>query len=305
MRQAIMGFSLDELGDWVAELACGHRQHCRHRPPWSERPWVVSEQGRAGMLGTVLDCRLCDREGPVSSIPLRLHSLNQRLAKAARDVGRDPAEIRLLPISKTQPADTLREAHRAGLRCFGENKVQELCEKAEALHHLDLKWVLVGHLQSNKVKHVVTHCAEFQALDSLKLAAALDRRLEQAGRSLDVLVQVNTSGEASKYGVAPDALLAFTRQLPSYSTLRVRGLMTLARFSSAESVVRPCFRWLRELRSMLRQEGPADLNWDELSMGMSGDFEWAITEGATTVRIGQALFGPRPTPDSHYWPGLP
>ena len=302
MRQRITGFVQDELGDWVAELACGHRQHVRHRPPWSERPWVVSESGRASMLGTLLECPLCDREGAVSALASRLQGVRRRMAKAATDAGRNPADIRLLPISKTQPAETLHSAYHAGLRRFGENKVQELSGKAEALHDFEIDWVLVGHLQSNKVKQVVAHCAEFQALDSLKLAAALDRRLQQAGRTLDVLVQVNTSGEASKYGVAPDALLDFARELPYFSALRVRGLMTLARFSAVEAVVRPCFRRLREWRDVLRQDGPASLNWEELSMGMSGDFEWAIAEGATTVRVGQALFGPRNTPDSHYWP---
>ena len=302
MRQAITGFVQDEEGDWVAELACGHRQHVRHKPPWLERPWVVKEASRATMLGAPLECPLCNREEAVSALPSRLQSVHQRMARAAHAAGRDPADIRLLPISKTQPAETLRQAHHAGLRRFGENKVQELCGKAETLHDLDLDWVLVGHLQSNKVKQVVAHCAEFQALDSLKLAAALDRRLQQAGRTLDVLVQVNTSGETSKYGVAPDALLAFARELPHFSALRVRGLMTLAHFSATEAVVRPCFRRLREWRDVLRQQGPPDLCWDELSMGMSGDFEWAIAEGSTTVRVGQALFGPRRTPDSHYWP---
>lgn len=144
--------------------------------------------------------------------------------------------------------------------------------------------------------------SEFQALDSLRLAEALDRRLQAEGRALDVFVQVNTSGEPSKYGLAPDDVAAFIRALPAYSALRVRGFMTLALFSSEAERVRQCFVLLRGLRDRLRQKAPAGINLDELSMGMSGDFEIAIEEGATLVRVGQAIFGARALPDSHYWP---
>lgn len=120
---------------------------------------------------------------------------------------------------------------------------------------------------------------------------------------MDVLVQVNTSGEASKFGLPPDEVEAFVQQLPAFSSLRVRGLMTLARFSTDPDQVRPCFQLLRELRDRLRQSAPEGVEMNELSMGMSGDFELAIEEGSTTVRIGQALFGARELPDSHYWPG--
>ncbi len=302
MLQPMVGFAQDGHDDWVAELGCGHRQHVRHKPPWTRRPWVVSDEGRAAMLGFPLNCKLCDSEGPLVDLADRYQALQLRIARAAREAGREPQTIRLLPISKTQPAAVVRDAVNAGMQRFGENKVQELCAKSEALHDVALRWVLVGHLQSNKVRHVVRHCAEFQALDSLKLAAGLERHLQQAGRALDVLVQVNTSGEASKYGLAPDAVPAFARELTAFSSLRVRGLMTLARFSADEAQVRPCFQRLRTLQAQLRQDGPAACQWDELSMGMSGDLEWAIAEGATTVRVGQALFGPRALPDSHYWP---
>ncbi|MBP6798309.1 MAG: alanine racemase, partial [Luteimonas sp.] len=124
------------------------------------------------------------------------------------------------------------------------------------------------------------------------------------GRALDVLVQVNTSGEASKFGLPPGEVAAFVKQLPAFSALRVRGLMTLALFSDDAAQVRPCFVRLRELRDRLRQEAPEGIAMDELSMGMSGDFELAIAEGATTVRVGTAIFGSRPTPDSAYWPGF-
>ena len=157
--------------------------------------------------------------------------------------------------------------------------------------------------RSNKAKYVARFAAEFQALDSLKVATALDRRLQIEGRSLDVFVQINSSGEASKYGLAPDDAPAFVRELPAFSALKVRGLMTLAVFSADSERVRRCFKLTRDLRDGLRQGAPAGLSLDQLSMGMSGDYEIAIEEGATVVRVGQAIFGARPLPDSHYWPG--
>lgn len=235
-----------------------------------------------------------------------LAAVQARIAAACQRVGRDPASVRLLPVSKTKPEATLRLAYAAGCRLLGENKVQEAHRKWEAMQDLtDLRWSVIGHLQTNKAKLVARFAAEFQALDSLRVAEALDRHLQSEGRSLDVFVQVNTSGEASKYGLAPAAVPSFIEKLPAFSSLRVRGLMTLALFSSEAERVRRCFVLLRELRDQLRQSAPADIGLDELSMGMSGDFEIAIEEGATVVRVGQALFGARPLPDSHYWPANP
>lgn len=228
----------------------------------------------------------------------------RRIAQACARAGREPSEVRLLPVSKTVAADRLREAFAAGLTEFGENKIQEAGAKAERLAELPVTWSIIGHLQTNKVKYAARFAREFQALDSLRLAAALDRRLQIEGRGLDVLVQVNTSGEASKFGLPPDAVSEFLRQLPAFSALRVRGLMTLAVFDPDTVRVRACFRVLRTLRDRLRDTAPPAVQLNELSMGMSGDFEIAIEEGATIVRVGQAIFGPRPLPDSHYWPGL-
>jgi len=219
--------------------------------------------------------------------------------------GRSPSEVRLLPVSKTVSAKRLRLAYSAGVREFGENKVQEALGKSEEMADLtDLNWVLIGHLQTNKAKYVARFCSEFQALDNLRVAAALDTQLQKQGRALDVLVQVNTSNEASKFGLSPEAVPAFMRELPAFSSLRVRGLMTLALFSPDPAQVRPCFVRLRELRDELRQSAPDGIGLDELSMGMSGDFALAIAEGATTVRVGTAIFGQRNTPDSLYWPGI-
>jgi pyridoxal phosphate enzyme (YggS family) len=240
----------------------------------------------------------------VAELTRNLAAVRQRIADACYRVGRHPAEVRLLPVSKTKPEASLRLAYAAGCRTLGENKVQEAHHKWEATQDLtDLQWSVIGHLQTNKAKLVARFATEFQALDSLRLAEALDRRLQAEGRSLDVFVQVNTSGEASKYGLAPADVAAFVRALPTYSALRVRGLMTLALFSSEAQRVRQCFVLLRTLREQLRQSAPAGISLDELSMGMSGDFEIAIEEGATVVRVGQAIFGARPMPDSYYWPG--
>lgn len=235
-----------------------------------------------------------------------LTAVQERIEAACNRAGRDPAAVRLLPVSKTKPETSLRLAHAAGCRMFGENEVQEAHRKWEATRDLtDLRWSVIGHLQTNKARLVARFAAEFQALDSLRLAEALDRRLQAEGRSLDVFVQVNTSGEASKYGLASEDVPAFIQALPAFTALRVRGLMTLALFSSEAERVRQCFVLLRSLRDRLRQSAPAGIALDELSMGMSGDFEIAIEEGATVVRVGQAIFGARPLPDSHYWPGEP
>jgi len=239
----------------------------------------------------------------VEDLRQALHAVGTRIAAACAAAGRDVHDVRLLPVSKTVSEDRLRLAYAAGCRELGENKVQEAQRKAEAMADLtDLRWVVIGHLQTNKARQLARFASEFQALDSVRVAEALDRRLQEEGRALDVLVQVNTSGEASKFGLAPEDVAAFVRQLPAFSALRVRGLMTLALFSDDPARVRPCFVRLRELRERLRQDAPAGIGMDELSMGMSGDFELAIAEGATVVRVGQAIFGARTTPDSHYWP---
>jgi len=242
----------------------------------------------------------------VEDFQRNLAAVRTRIEAACLRAGRDPASVRLLPVSKTKPEPSLRLAYAAGCRMLGENKPQEACRKWEAMQDLsDLRWSVIGHLQTNKARLVARFATEFQALDSLRVAEALDRRLQVEGRGLDVFVQVNTSGEASKYGLVPADVPAFLQALPAFSALRVRGLMTLALFSSEARRVRPCFVQLRGLRDRLRQCAPAGIELDELSMGMSGDFEIAIEEGATVVRVGQAIFGARAMPDSHYWPNEP
>ncbi|HET8941439.1 MAG TPA: YggS family pyridoxal phosphate-dependent enzyme [Rudaea sp.] len=232
-----------------------------------------------------------------------LDQVHARIAAACARANRAPESVRLLPVSKTVAEARIRSAYAAGCRVLGENKVQEAHRKWQALSDLpDLRWAVIGHLQSNKTKLVAEFASEFHALDSLRVATALDRHLQAAGRSLDVLVQVNTSGEASKFGLPPGEVTTFVKQLPAFSSLRVRGLMTLALFSDDAAAVRPCFVLLRQLRERLQQDVTSGAGMDELSMGMSGDFELAIEEGSTIVRVGQAIFGARAIPDSAYWP---
>jgi len=226
----------------------------------------------------------------------------RRVDEACRAAGRDPTEVSILPVSKTFGPELIREGVALGMRRFGENKVQEIRDKSGPLADCGIDWVMIGHLQTNKAKDVARLASEVQSLDRLELAEALDRRLQHEGRALDVLVQVKTSPEPSKYGLPPEQLPGFLATLRRYDTLRVRGLMTLAIHSNEPVQVRACFRLLRKLREQAVSQGH-DL--PRLSMGMSGDFPLAVAEGATELRIGTAIFGQRPYPDSHYWPESP
>jgi PLP dependent protein len=217
-------------------------------------------------------------------------AVRRRVDEACLAAGRDPADVAVLPVSKTFGPEAVRAAMTLGLRRFGENKVQEIRDKAAALADASIEWVVIGHLQTNKAKDVAKLASEVQSLDRLDLAEALHRRLEPLGRRLDVLVQVKTAREDTKSGLPPEELPAFLEQLRAYPTLRVRGLMTLATLSEDEHEVRACFRQLRDLRDRYGAEGH-DLS--RLSMGMSADFPLAIAEGATEVRIGTAIFGRR------------
>ena len=218
----------------------------------------------------------------------RLAAVRARIAEAAAAAGRRPGEVTLLPVSKTHPVEDIADFSRlSGIRSFGENRPQELAAKAVTYPHLD--WVLIGPLQRNKAGLVAAHASQFQALDSLRVAEALDRQLQALGRSLDVMIEVNTSGEPAKHGVPPADALTLARNLAPYASLKPIGLMTLAA-QGEEPQVRGCFRALRTVQSQLRDNGH---DWPSLSMGMSNDYVWAIEEGSTMVRLGTAIFGPR------------
>lgn len=231
----------------------------------------------------------------MTSIADNISAVRSRIEDACSRAGRDPAGVRLLPVSKTRPASAVLEAAAAGCTRFGENRVQEAMGKWEELRadHSDISWAVIGHLQTNKARHVARFASEFQALDSLKLARELERRLQQEGRCLDVLIEVNTSAEPQKSGVALDDAVDLAQALKGYQTLKVRGLMTVALNSPDAALVGACFQRLVGLQTLLRERAGDVSSWDELSMGMSGDFELAIAHGATTVRVGQAIFGRR------------
>ncbi|MBV6306861.1 YggS family pyridoxal phosphate-dependent enzyme [Candidimonas humi] len=228
------------------------------------------------------------------SMESRLAAIRERIAAACARAGRAPGEVTLLPVSKTFGVEALRQAMALGLRRFGENKTQEMRQKAAQFGTDAPQWVMIGHLQTNKARDAARLAAEVQSLDRIELARELDQRLQKEGRALDVLVQVKTSPEPSKFGLDPACLPDFLRQLAAFQALRPRGLMTLAVQSDDPQAVRACFRSLRILRERLREDGFQGL--ERLSMGMSGDFELAIEEGSTEVRIGSALFGARSYP---------
>lgn len=224
----------------------------------------------------------------------RLAAIEDRIEKACRRAGRARAEVTLVAVSKTFPLEAVEEARAAGLVDFGESRAQELKEKAERLPGRwqggSVRWHMIGHLQRNKAKEVVALADTFHALDSLRLAEELDRRAAQASRTLPCFVQVNVSDEETKFGLTPHNTEAFLDQLADFDHLHVMGLMTLASPADDPEAVRPEFRRLRRLAEGYRGAlGPLGA----LSMGMSGDFEVAIEEGATHVRVGSALFGSR------------
>ncbi len=231
--------------------------------------------------------------GTVTEFAQRIAAVKESIESACERAGRDCAEVRLLPVSKTVPAETLRQAVAAGALRLGENKVQEAHSKWQSLVDTPAQWAVIGHLQTNKAKLVAEFASEFQALDSQKVAAVLDKHLQQRERSLDVFVQVNTSGEESKYGADPAAVPALLEVLADYPRLRVRGFMTLAINSIDETAVRSCFAKLRNIRDAAVRDFGDVLSAAELSMGMSGDYELAIAEGSNCVRIGSAIFGKR------------
>jgi len=225
----------------------------------------------------------------MDSVAERLARVREQIAKTALDAGRSPEAIRLVAVSKAKPASAIREAHAAGQRDFGENYVQELVQKRAALSDLGgIRWHFIGGLQRNKARQVVD-VALVQSVDRGELGVELDRRARARGMRLDVLVEVNLAGEAQKSGCSPDVLPALLDQLRALDALAVQGLMTVPPLDAEADRTRLLFRELARLRDRHREA----LGRGELSMGMSHDFEEAIEEGATLVRVGTAIFGAR------------
>lgn len=226
----------------------------------------------------------------LSCIPDNLRHVRERIARAAEACNRDPGGITLVAVSKTHPAATVRVAHEAGQAAFGENKAQEILKKAPALPG-SLEWHFIGHLQSNKVRKVLPWCALIHSVDSLKLARRIDFIADELDLRPRVLLQVNVAGDEAKFGFSPDSLREAMGEILALERLRVDGLMTVPPFRSDPEEVRPSFAALRQLRNELAEATGADM--PELSMGMSHDFEHAIAEGATLVRVGSGIFGER------------
>lgn len=228
----------------------------------------------------------------MSSISDSLSILRGRIAAASARAGRDPREVKLVAVSKNIDVERIVLAVEAGVRDFGENRVQEAAEKIPRVH-ADVTWHFVGHLQRNKAKDAVELFSLMHSLDSIRLARELDRRCEMADSTIDLLLQVNISGEATKFGVPPEMARDVLLEIARYERLRVRGLMVIAPYSDNPEDSRPWFSQARQLTRELGRLSISNVSMDELSMGMSGDYEVAIEEGATIIRVGTAIFGER------------
>lgn len=231
-----------------------------------------------------------------------LEAILQRIENACINNNRNPNEVRLLLATKTVPAELIKIALDAGQTLIAENKIQELKEKYELLKKTPHTNHFIGHLQTNKIKDVLKYNVScIQSLDRFDLAEKLHQRLLFENKTIDVLIQVNTSFEESKFGVHPDNVINLVKQIGELGTLKIKGLMTIGLFSAQTEKVRKCFHLLKDIQQQINAFGIPNVEMKELSMGMSGDLEIAIAEGATIVRVGTAIFGQRIYPDSYYW----
>ncbi|MHC1698439.1 MAG: YggS family pyridoxal phosphate-dependent enzyme [Geobacteraceae bacterium] len=226
------------------------------------------------------------------SIAENLKQIRERIASAAQRSGRNPDSVKLVAVSKTQPAEAVMAALTAGQQTFGENYVQEFLDKVQHLPE-SVEWHFIGSLQSNKVKYLTGHTRLIHSVDRLSLAQEIDRQWGKIGKACAILLQVNISGETTKSGTTAGDLFQLARELALLPQIRVRGLMTMPPFFDEPERARPYFRELKRLSELLTAEEIPGITMEELSMGMSGDFEVAIEEGATLVRVGSAIFGER------------
>lgn len=222
-----------------------------------------------------------------------LKEVHDRIEAACKLAGRNPLDVQLLLATKTVPADKIRIAIEAGENLIGENKMQELREKDPGLKELNIERHFIGHLQTNKIKDVLKYVSCIQSLDRLNLAKELDKQLQKEGRNLDVFIQVNTSFEESKFGLKPDEVISFIREMNHYGTLKIKGLMTIGLLDVEKEKMQPSLRLLREIRDEIYKAKIEGISELKLSMGMSQDLELAIAEGSNMVRIGTSIFGNR------------
>ncbi|OWP83075.1 YggS family pyridoxal phosphate enzyme [Flavobacterium davisii] len=228
--------------------------------------------------------------------------IEERINNACKKSNRNPNEIKLLLATKTVSAERIKIALNNGNKLIAENKVQELKEKYELLKEIPHKNHFIGHLQTNKIKEILKYDVScIQSLDRLDLAEKLHQRLQFENKTIEVLIQINTSNENSKFGIAPDEVFHFIQKIAQFSTLKIKGLMTIGLFSNEKDKIRECFRLLKNIQEKIIALDIPNVEMQELSMGMSGDLEIAIAEGATIIRVGTAIFGQRIYPDSYYW----
>jgi len=219
--------------------------------------------------------------------------VQERIREAARACNRSESDIRLVAVSKTMPAEIVKEAIEVGMTDFGENYIQEAREKITTLSNYPVTWHFIGHLQSNKAKYAVRMFDLIHSVDSLKLARELDKCAQKNDKVQDILIQVNVAREDSKSGIYAEETLQLLKEIARLENVAVKGLMTMPPYFNAPDRVRPFFAALRQLRDRIKNEELSNISMDELSMGMTGDFEAAIEEGATMVRVGTAIFGER------------
>lgn len=237
-----------------------------------------------------------------TAIVAHILAIKKNIQRTCERIGRNPEEVKLLLATKTVPPERIKIALQAGYTLIGENKVQEVKEKYEALKAFPHESHFIGHLQTNKIKDLLKQDVScVQSIDRIELAEKLHQRLQFENKQMDVLIQVNTSYEESKFGVSPEKALELTEQVAQLNTLKIKGLMTIGLFSSETEKVRKCFKLLASIQAEIAKHSIPGVEMKELSMGMSGDFETAIEEGATIIRVGTSVFGKRIYPDSYYW----
>ncbi|MCP3775067.1 YggS family pyridoxal phosphate-dependent enzyme [Paenibacillus sp. MZ04-78.2] len=231
-----------------------------------------------------------------------LKTVRQQMELACQASGRKIEDVELLLATKTVPLEKLQRAIQVGETLFGENKAQELRDKFPLMQQYNqVEWHFIGHLQTNKVKDVVKYVTLIHSVDRLKLGQALHHQLVKENKTMNILVQINTSYEESKFGASPETALELVEQLSQFETLNVKGLMTIGKLNATNDETRHCFRLLKCIQTQIREKKFPRVEMEILSMGMSGDFKVAIEEGATIIRVGTSVFGQRYLPDSHYW----
>lgn len=236
-----------------------------------------------------------------TQIKEHLKQVKERINKACHAVGRDPKKVKLLLATKTVSAENINRAIDLGETLIGESRVQELQKKHPQIHHDQAEIHFIGHLQTNIVNHVLRYTSFIHSVDRMRLDKRLHNRLTKENREIDILIQVITSYEKSKFGVTPEETLSFIEQLTEFNTLNIKGLMTIGKLSSDPQEARKCFRLLKSIQQQVQKQNFPGVEMNVLSMGMSADYEIAIEEGATLVRIGRAIFGERIYPDRYYW----